>query len=328
MLIWSNRDFGPMAKCEKDARQGREVIKQLSKLDLKEDLSMSEGVQPKLYNALIPILTIVVGTILGLTVTGYSSEIWLDSSLSLGKRVSKIVGASDSYKALVWASSAALGMAILLTWIQRVLNLSEIIEAMITGFKTMLHALVIVVLAWSLSSITESMFTANFIASLVEGNIAYWLIPSFTFLISAAVAFSTGSSWGSMAIVFPLFLPLSWELSMSSGLGLSEAFSIFSNVASCVLAGAVLGDHCSPISDTTILSSLATQCDHMLHVRTQMPYALTVGSVALVLTTLGALGVSPWVLFPVGVGSLYLVIRIWGKRVDDSPVTSTSSHRL
>jgi Na+/H+ antiporter NhaC len=319
MIIYSDRDFGPMWRFEKEARLGRSQNGKAELSDSSEDLSLVSGVQPRMFNAILPILTIVLGTLIGLAVTGYSPEIW-HSSASMGRRISEIVGASDSYKALIWSSSAALGLAIFLTWIQRVLSLSQIMETMITGFKSMLHALVIVVLAWSLASITETMYTANFIASLVQGNFAYWLVPGFTFLISAAVAFSTGSSWGSMAIVYPLFLPLSWELSMSSGIELSEGLSIFCNVASCVLAGAVLGDHCSPISDTTILSSLATQCDHVDHVRTQMPYALTVGAVALLLITLAALGWSSWLLFPLGMGFLYLILRLFGKKVSGEAI--------
>jgi Na+/H+ antiporter NhaC len=136
--------------------------------------------------------------------------------------------------------------------------------------------------------------------------------------MAAMVAFSTGSSWGTMAIVYPLMLPLSWQLSIQSGLDPEMALALFYNVTSCVLAGAVLGDHCSPISDTTILSSLATQCDHIAHVRTQMPYALTVGGISVLFTVLVALLSIPWYLvFPMGTVLLFFIIRLIGKNVPE-----------
>lgn len=145
----------------------------------------------------------------------------------------------------------------------------------------MVTAVLILVLAWSIALITKYMQTADFISGiLLEINITPFLIPSITFILAALVAFSTGSSWGTMAILYPLILPSSWLIAQEYGLGYDQSMAIFYNVVSTVLAGSVLGDHCSPISDTTILSSLASSCNHIEHVRTQLPYALTVGLVA------------------------------------------------
>jgi Na+/H+ antiporter NhaC len=117
-----------------------------------------------------------------------------------------------------------------------------------------------------------------------------------------------------MAILYPLILPTGWLLAENSGLDYETTLSIFHNIAAAVLTGSVLGDHCSPISDTTILSSLATSCPHIEHVRTQLPYALTTGAIAILLGTLpAAYGISPWILFPTGIGGLYLIIHFFGK---------------
>ena len=119
-----------------------------------------------------------------------------------------------------------------------------------------------------------------------------------------------------MAILYPLMLPSSWAICLAAGLPEAETLSIFHNVVACVLAGAVLGDHCSPISDTTILSSLASSCNHINHVRTQMPYALTVGAVAVVFGTIpAAYGVPFWITIPIGIITLYLVIGKFGKKI-------------
>jgi Na+/H+ antiporter NhaC len=120
-----------------------------------------------------------------------------------------------------------------------------------------------------------------------------------------------------MAILYPLLLPASWLISAEYGLDYDHSLLIFYNVVSCVLAGSVLGDHCSPISDTTILSSLASSCNHIEHVRTQLPYALSVGFVSIFVGTIpAAFGVSSWILFPVGLLILFLLVLIFGKKLE------------
>ena len=182
----------------------------------------------------------------------------------------------------------------------------------------MLGAIAILVLAWSLAAITEQMHSAEFLTSLITGNVPYWLIPALTFILAALVAFSTGSSWGTMAILYPLMLPLSWTVCEAAGCDPTLSESIFYHVVSAVLAGSVLGDHCSPISDTTILSSLATSTNHIAHVNSQLPYALTVGGVAVLLAVVSAFaGINGLWLMPVGVLLLYGIIRFVGKVVEE-----------
>ena len=206
-------------------------------------------------------------------------------------------------------------VAVILTISQRIMNLEETISAGLNGFKTMLPAMIILILAWSLALITEEMHTATFLNSLWSDALSPFLLPAIVFILSALVSFSTGSSWGTMAILYPLMLPASYHISIEAGLSHDEVMIIFYNVVSVILAGSVFGDHCSPISDTTILSSLASSCNHIDHVRTQLPYAITTGIVAIVVGTIPAsMGVSPLILFPVGFGIMYLIIRFVGKK--------------
>jgi Na+/H+ antiporter NhaC len=317
ILIKKGRDFGPMYAFEKKARN------RLLEKDLQEGHGVKEdefaakgGVKPNFWFALLPILVVIIGTMAGLGITGYSDEVWNNTDFSLGKRVSAIVGASDSYQALLWASFLGLLVAVGMSVASKKLKLQESVESAIEGFKAMMPAFIILILAWSLAQVTEEMHTADFITNLLSDSVSPMLLPSITFILAALVAFSTGSSWGTMAIIYPLILPACYALCMQNGIELEETLNIFFNVVSCVLAGSVLGDHCSPISDTTILSSLATNCNHINHVRSQMPYALTVGGVALFGGILPAsFGAPSWLLFPICIALLYFIVIRVGKKV-------------
>ena len=340
-IIWRQKDFGLMLKAETRARQGKTVNPEENNADLTEleDLEPVEGIKHRAMNAVLPVLTIVFGTLIGLLFTGFESlqsqllsvdktlvdlswsEIWSNMnqltlpSETFGQKLGSLIGSSDSYIALLWSSLTGLAVAVFLTTSQKIMNLKDTIDTAISGFKTMIPAILILVLAWSLALVTEDMHTAEFLAQLIDGKIAPWLIPAFTFILAALVAFSTGSSWSTMALVYPLILPAAWQICMNSGLDTPESMGIFYNVVSAVLAGSVLGDHCSPISDTTILSSLASGCNHIDHVRTQIPYALTVGVVSVVCGTIfTSLGLSPFLGFVVSFGVLILIVELIGKK--------------
>ncbi len=318
ILIRKQVDFGPMYNAEKKARSAN-----LSKLDddsntysnKLNELEIPDHITPRWYNAAIPVFIIIFGTFAGLLYTGWDQSVWDDSSISFSTKLSTVIGNSDSYKALLWSSISGVLVAITLTLAQKILNLKDTIDSMINGFRTMLTAIIILVLAWSIALVTKHLHTADFISqSLVSINISPQFIPAFTFILGALVAFSTGSSWGTMAILYPLILPASWLIAQNFGLNHEESLSIFYNVVSAVLAGSVLGDHCSPISDTTILSSLASSCNHIEHVRTQLPYALTVGGVSIIIGTIpSAFGISPWILFPLGVLAMFLIVKFVAK---------------
>ena len=342
-LVYRGKDYGPMLKAERRARKGEIINPEANTGDLTElkDLEPEVGTEPKGYNAVIPVLVIVFGTLLGLLYTGFESvsatlvaehglviDGWSDSWANLGlmdgspegfgQKIGTIIGEADSYAALLWASLASLFIAMILTMVQQIMGLKKSVETVIKGFKTMMPALMILVLAWALAAVTDEMHTAEYLTQIMGSHIPPWVVPALTFVLSAFVAFSTGSSWSTMALVYPLVLPAVWGLCQSPEYAYTHGDSmlIFYNTVSAVLAGSVLGDHCSPISDTTILSSLASGCNHIDHVRTQIPYALTVGAIAVLCGTIpSALGMNPLIGMAVGIGAVILVIELLGKKV-------------
>ena len=318
MLIMRKLDYGPMLKAEVKAREiDFETLYGNSKgfSNQLNELEVPENIKSRWYNAVIPVAVVVIGTITGLIATGLQEISW-GSEQSFTKNLSLVIGHSDSYKALLWSSLGGVLVAVMLTLSQRILTLKASIDSLINGFRTMLTAILILILAWSLALVTEHLHTADYISQvMILVQISPYLIPALTFILAAMIAFSTGSSWGTMAILYPLILPASWLITTSYGLEYDDSLNIFHNVVASVLAGSVLGDHCSPISDTTILSSLACSCDHIEHVRTQLPYALTVGAVSIFAGTIpSAYGMPFFVVLPVGVIIMFLVLYLFGKK--------------
>ena len=242
------------------------------------------GKPQRAFNALIPVVSLIAVVLIGLYVTGYGE----------GKNLRQIIGDADSYKALMWGSLVSVFVAAALSLGQRILTLEETMEAWFAGLRDMLFALIILVLAWALSAVTEVLHTADFLVSILGDSLPPGTIPVLIFCISAITGFATGSSWGAMGILMPLVIPLTWAVLEANAMADAAHYHIIYSTVSCVLAGAVWGDHCSPISDTTILSSMASDCDHIEHVRTQLPYALTVGMVAIFIGTLPTGFGVPW----------------------------------
>ena len=308
MVILSRRDFGPMLKAERKAR-------------LAEGMTL-ENVETTvqfahIIDALIPLLVLIFGTIGGLVFTGYDASVWTNPNVGFFPKLSATIGEANSYQALLWASLLSLLTAIVMTLLRGSLAFAKVMEEMIEGFKTMFNAVLILTMAWSIALVTKDMHTAEFVSQLLlQWSLSPVWVPALTFLLAALIGFSTGTSWGTMAILYPLILPASWMLCQEQGLSVDATLPLFYNVVASVMAGAVMGDHCSPISDTTIMSSLSSRCDHMQHVSTQMPYALTVGGVAVLIGVLPtALGLPSWVAFLAGYSALYLIIRLVGKKV-------------
>jgi Na+/H+ antiporter NhaC len=168
-------------------------------------------------------------------------------------------------------------------------------------------AFMVLLLAWSLGAVCSDLSTAQYLVGLARDSLsAHWL-PALTFILAAAIAFATGSAWGTMAIIEPLVIPIAHSLSTAAGseVGTPTYNAVLLGSIASVLAGSVWGDHCSPISDTTILSSMATGCDHIAHVRTQIPYALSVGAVAIFVGSLPvAYGLPNGVSILLGIGFL------------------------
>ena len=323
-ITLTRRDFGPMLAAERRARQTGQLFRPGSTAEAaqaeSELLEPPEGAPKRLINALLPIGVLVIGVLIGLWVTGRAAVI--DGGLEMTPR--NVIGEANSYTAMMWASLASVVVAVLLSVGQRILTIDEALDAWFAGMRSMLLAVIILILAWALSNVNDALGTAEWLTGQLSGQLSPGLVPSLVFVLAAATAFATGSSWGAMGILMPLVIPLAWGVLAADGLHTSGDYThIIYSTVSAVLAGSVWGDHCSPISDTTILSSLASQCDHIDHVRTQLPYALTVGAVALLLGTLPTgYNVPWWVMMPICAGILFGVIWFVGKPVDDPEVAS------
>ena len=312
MIVFQGREYGPMLAAERAARLNVQYAADSA-------VGKNQDDRPRALNAILPVAVIIFGTLGGLLYTGWSAEEWSRTDLTTFGKFSDIIGRGDSYTALLWSSISALFTALLLTLLQRIMSLKTAVEHIVDGFRIMLTAILILTLAWSVALVAEHLHTADFIAqTLMRVSFSPYLIPAFTFIMAALVAFSTGTSWGTMAILYPLILPASWMLTEAHPeIDHAHGLTIFYSVVSAVLAGSILGDHVSPISDTTILSSISSGCNHIEHVRTQMPYALTVGAVSLFAGTIpAAYGfVSPWWLMLVAAIILFFIVRLLGKQL-------------
>jgi len=185
------------------------------------------------------------------------------------------------------------------------------------GARFMLTGLVLLVMAWAVADVATVLQTAPYLIDLLGDSLNPYTLPAIIFLLAAVTAFASGSSWGVMAILMPLVIPLCWAVLQNHGIADAEHMHILYSSIACVLTGSVWADHCSPISDTTVLSSLATGCDHMDHVRTQLPYALMGGIVALMIGVLPAGYGLPWfLLLPSAAVALVVIHRFLGKPTD------------
>lgn len=317
LIAVTGRDFGPMWEAERRCRMEGKPLRDGAEpaTDLAESGELDEDVPARWINGALPVISILVVGILGLYMTGIRA---LDAEGATGYGIGEIVGAADSYKALLWASLTGCIVAILLSVAQGILTVHKAIEAWIKGLKSMLLAMIILILAWSIGSVTEELHTADYLVQMLRDVLSPYWLPSLTFIIAALVAFSTGTSWATMAILMPLVIPLSHTLGVDLQLPADVNHHLMLGVISSVLSGAVFGDHCSPISDTTILSSMASACDHIDHVRTQLPYALlaAVGGV-LIGDIPTAYGFSPWISISLSTVVMFLVLMLFGKKVPE-----------
>ncbi len=328
-IAMSRRDFGPMLAAERRAAATGAVLADgdtpLADFT-KGGLMPRDEVPKRAINAFIPIGVVVVVTLAGLYASGAAG---LDRAQfpTLFKWVQEVLSNADSYNTLVWASMAGLIGAVALPVVQRIMPLKEALEGMLEGFKTMLLAIVVLILAWSVAEVCTQLHTTDFIVAMTENVLSPRLLPALVFVISAVVAFATGSSWSTMAILMPLVISLAHGLSTAAGSGTESAafYTLMVGTISSVLAGSVWGDHCSPISDTTILSSMASGCDHIAHVRTQLPYAVGLGILGLLIGDLPtAYGMPVWVSLVVGSAAIVGAVLWLGKRIDDSPAATAS----
>jgi Na+/H+ antiporter NhaC len=312
MIIVMRRDFGAMYHAERRSYSGGGLIRPGA---MPAADPTSENLQPprdkphRWYNAVAPVLTVIVVALGALWTTGAAGLEPAERTLV------NVIGDADPFAALLWASFAGCAVAIAMVVFQRILSIRDALEAWIGGMQSMLPAMIILVLAWGLGGVTGDLGTGPYLASLLEHTLPLALLPGLVFIVAALTAFSTGTSWGTMAILFPVVIPLAVAMGAGVGFAGGEHYPILLGTVSSVMAGAVFGDHSSPISDTTVLSSMASACDLVDHVRTQLPYALVVAAVALAVGELPAAleWIHPGVALVIGLVILWAILRIWGR---------------
>ncbi len=305
----TGRDMGPMYRAEVRARAGQ--VSPVLGADLPamhgDKLEPKANIPLRAVNAFVPLIVLIVTLLAGLYATG-SGETLMD-----------IIGSADAYKSMLWASLLSAVTAAVMTVGQRILTGHETVDAWFGGVKAMLFAMIVLVLAWALSAVTDELHTADYLVSILAGTLPPPLVPAVVFILSALTAFTTGTSWGTLGILMPLVVPLTWAVLGANGMADGAHMHILYSAIACNLAGAVWGDHCSPISDTTVLSSMASGCDHIEHVRTQMPYAALVGTVAIGVGTIpGGYGFPPLLSILIGIAILVAVLRYFGRRADEA----------
>ncbi len=284
-------DFGPMKKHEAAAENGdlfssadAEMFKVLEDAD--------ENKKGSVWDLVAPVLVLIVGCIFGLI---YSGGFFTADAEGFRNFVVAFSNA-DASVGLVYGSFGGLIFSVIYFLLRRVLNFKQCMESLPEGFKAMVPAIMILACAWTLKTMTDSLGAKVFIAEFVRNyaGAVVILLPAIVFLIAVGLSFSTGTSWGTFGILIPIVLAI------FSGVGAEYAYLEIIAISAC-MAGAVCGDHCSPISDTTIMASAGSQSNHINHVTTQLPYALTVAAVSFVCYIIAGLVKSAYIALPIGI---------------------------
>lgn len=262
------RDFGPMLKAEQQAlNDGQRLPIQSSRLT-----------DSSIWFAIMPVSLLVTVVLVG------------------------FLNGIDAYRLLLLAALAASTLSVVLPWAGRRMTMAECSASWVAGIESMIPAIIVLTLAWSIADVcsTDKLNTAGYLISQVGDAVSPVFLPTVAFLAAAAIAVSIGSSFTTMSLLLPLFIPLAWSILGSTDSTTSVDNPIFLATVGAILAGAIFGDHCSPISDTTVLSSAAAGCDHLQHVSTQLPYALLIAACSVVFGYLPiGFGVPWWLCLPI-----------------------------
>lgn len=316
------KEFGPMLKAEKRARKYNKLIADGSTPMVADDIEQLEPIEGKklnVWNAIIPIGSLIVFSFLGFYYNGYNGimggedaaliELLQNSPASFAA-IRETFGASDASVVLFQAALISSIIAMIMGVSQKLFKISEAINIWVKGMKSLVITGVILLLAWSLSGVIGDLETAKFLVSLLSDTMPAFLLPSIIFVLGAIISFATGTSYGTMGILMPLAIPLAAAMSPD------PSFIVMS--AGAVLTGAIFGDHCSPISDTTILSSMGAASDHLDHTKTQLPYAIAVAILTVLVGYIPvALGLSIWIVLPVAMVVTALFVYFVGKPIDE-----------
>ena len=316
------KDFGPMRKAEIECRRGglnlssnEDVNKELSKHDELEPLP---GVKLSVWNAIIPIGALILGALFAFYYSGYTAIMGgedsaviqlMQNSPASFDAIKEAFSNADASVALFQSAFFAGLVAIIMGVAKKIFTLSEALDIWVDGMKTLIITGVILICAWSLSSVIKELGTAKYLIQLLSGSLPPFILPSLIFVLGAIISFATGTSYGTMGILMPLAIPLAYSI--------NPDMSYVIVATSAVLTGAIIGDHCSPISDTTILSSMGAGCNHIDHVRTQMPYAIFVAVITIVFGYIPAgFGLPVYVVLPIAFVAMFIGIQIFGKSVE------------
>lgn len=317
------KDFGPMRKCELQARRGGQVLEDGDKLNEQiskehDDLEPLEGVTPSVWNAIIPIGTLIIAALIAFYYSGYTAIMGSEDAATIAimqnspisfAAIREAFSNSDASVALFQSALFAGIVAMAMGVAKKMFTVAQGIEIWIDGMKTLLITCVILICAWSLSSVIKELGTAKFLINYLSGSIPAFTLPSIIFVLGAIISFATGTSYGTMGILMPLAIPLAYSINPDM------SYVIVST--SAVLTGAIFGDHCSPISDTTILSSMGAGCDHIEHVRTQIPYSLFIAAITIVFGYIPAgFGLPVYVVLPLALVAVFVGVQIFGKSVE------------
>ncbi len=257
-VVLSGRDIGPMKEAERRVREEGKLLRDGAEPLVSTDVTMLEskpGVPTRTINMVIPIVTLIAAVLAGLYMTG-------NGNLMNG----------DGAASVFWALAIALAVAALAYRIQGIMTLTEVTDMFMKGVGGMIPIVMLLMFAFAIGDTCREIGTGDYVARAVAGGLPPAIVPAALFVVSAITSFSTGTSWGTWAIMIPIAIP------MIDIIGLNQSL-----VIAAVLGGGIFGDHCSPISDSTIMSSMAAGTDHIDHVRTQLPYALIAAGITVAL---------------------------------------------
>ena len=291
IISYTGRDFGPMLKAEYRARTNHELWAEGARpLAGTSELKVAQNASTKPINLWLPIILLVLLSFYFM---------WASGGGSSAESFSQAISDADSMFSILLATLIAFFVAIIMYLVQKIATVAEIMDSFLNGARMMVYATLILISAWAIKGVCDELGTAPYIVNALEGVLSPVILPILTFIISAFIAICTGTSWGTMGIVVPIVIPL--------GVSVGTPLPI---VISSVLTGAVMGDHCSPISDTTVMSSTFAGSDHIDHVRTQFPYALTAALIAVICYLLAGMGIPVIIVLLVGIIFLYLLVFI------------------
>ena len=289
-IILLNINFGPMRTHEKNALNGDLFTSGKSSSD---EITAPKSAKGKVIDLVVPIIMLIICCVIGMIYTGGFFE---------GANFITAFSNSDASVGLALGSICAMLITIIIYLLRRVLTFTECMECLPSGFKAMVPAILILTFAWTLKAMTDSLGAATFVANTMEqsANGLMFLLPAIIFLVGCFLAFSTGTSWGTFGILIPIVVAVFAN---------SNPQLMIISISAC-MAGAVCGDHCSPISDTTIMASAGAQCNHVNHVSTQLPYALLVAAISFVTYIIAGFVQNPFVPLPIGIILLLICLFV------------------